>query len=300
MRAAQAASGQGILDMRVLFVPVADRPECAVALNKAFELAGDLGATVVGCHIRPHSYTDVSLPATLTDAAIGADAEWRAAWKPKARQQTAPAARTLFVRMAERKGFDMHKTPRAKPGAIWMEKTGTPQRVIGIMGPVSDLLVVSRPEGKDGSIARLFLVSALMASSRPVLVLPQAGEWTVGKRICIAWNQSKDAALAVASALPLLQLAQHVCIISSGTENRPGPKSSQLAAYLKCWGVQTERVTTRGNDDSKEILSTFRSMKSDLLVMGAYSRSRFSQMIFGGVTDHMLNRASIPVLVRHG
>jgi len=286
--------------MRVIFVPVADRPECAVALNKTFELAGDLGATVIGCHIRPHSYSDVSLPATLTDAAIGTDAEWRAAWKPRAKQQTAPAARTLFARLAERNGFDMHKTPRAKPGAIWMEKTGAPQRIIGIMGPVSDLLVVSRPESRDGSIARLFLVSALMASSRPVLVLPQAGDWSVGKRICIAWNQSKDAALAVASALPLLQLAQHVSIVSSGPENRPGPKSSQLAAYLKCWGVQTERVSTKGNDESKEILSAVRSMKSDLLVMGAYSRSRFSQMIFGGVTDHMLNKASIPVLMRHG
>lgn len=286
--------------MRLIFVPVADRPECAVALNKTFELAGDLGATVLGCHIRPHSYSDVSLPATLMDAATGtSEADWRSAWKPRSKQQTGPAARTLFGRLAERNGFDLHKTPRAKPGAIWMEKTGSPQRVIGIMGPVSDLLVVSRPEGKDGSIARLFLVSALMASARPVLILPQSGDWTLGKRICVAWNQSKDAALAVAAALPLLQLAQHVSIVTSGPENKPGPKASQLAAYLKCWGVQTERVSTKGNDDSKEILSAFRSMKSDLLVMGGYSRSRFSQMIFGGVTDYMLNRASIPVLMRH-
>jgi nucleotide-binding universal stress UspA family protein len=59
-------------------------------------------------------------------------------------------------------------------------------------------------------------------------------------------------------------------------------------------------VSTRGSGDNKEILSAVRSMKSDLLVMGAYSRSRFSQMIFGGVTDYMLNRSSIPVLMRHG
>jgi nucleotide-binding universal stress UspA family protein len=285
--------------MRVILVPVADRPECAVALTRTFDLAADLGASVVGCHIRPHSYSEVTLPAALTEATLGgSDAEWQATWKPRGKQ-TGPAARTLFTRLAQRKGFDIHKTPRAKPGAIWMEKTGSPQRVIGIIGPLSDLLVVSRPEGKDGSVARLFLVAALMASARPVLVLPQAGEWSVGKRICIAWNQSKDAALAVASALPLLQLAQHVSIVCCGTENHPGPKSSQLAAYLKAWGIQSERLTTRGNDDNREILSAFKSTKSDLLVMGAYSRSRFSQMIFGGVTDYMLNRASIPVLMRH-
>jgi nucleotide-binding universal stress UspA family protein len=286
--------------MRVILVPVADRPECAIALTRTFELAVDLGASVVGCHIRPHSYSEVTLPAALTDAALGgSDAEWEAAWKPRSKQHTGPAARTLFTRLAARKGFDIHKSPRAKPGAIWMEKTGSPQRVIGIIGPLSDLLVVSRPESNHGSIARLFLVAALMASGRPVLVLPQAGDWTVGKRICIAWNQSKDAALAVASALPLLQLAQHVSIVCSGPENKPGPKSTQLAAYLKAWGIQSERVMTRGHDQNKEILSAFKSTKSDLLVMGAYSRSRFSQMIFGGVTDYMLNRASIPVLMRH-
>jgi nucleotide-binding universal stress UspA family protein len=286
--------------MRVIFVPVADRPECAVLLSKSFELAADLGASVLGCHIRPHSYSEVSLPATQAEAAIsGSEAEWRAAWKPRSKQHTSAAARTLFTRLAERQGFDLHKTPRAKPGAIWMEKTGSPQSVIGIVGPVTDLLVVSRPEGKDGSIARLFLMAAMMASARPVLVLPQGGDWTVGKRICIAWNQSKDAALAVASALPLLQLAQRVSIVSSGPENKPGPKSSQLAAYLKCWGIQSDRVTTKGNDDNKEILAAFKSTKSDLLVMGAYSRSRFSQTIFGGVTDYMLKRAAIPVLMRH-
>ncbi|MEX2496829.1 MAG: universal stress protein [Woeseia sp.] len=287
--------------MRVILAPVADRPECAVALNRSFDLAGDLGASVVGCHIRPHGNSEATLPAALTEAAAGAsDAAWRAAWNPGSNKQSAVAARGLFTGLAGSKGFDMHKTPRAKPGAIWVEKTGSPQHTIGLIGPLCDLLVVSRPESKDGSIARLFLVVALMISARPVLVLPQRGNWTVGKRICIAWNQSKDAALAVAAALPLLQLAQHVSIVSAGPENRPGPKSSQLAAYLKAWGIQSQRVATRGGDVNKEILGAFKSTKSDLLVMGAYSRNRFGQTTFGTVTDHMLNRASIPVLLRHG
>ena len=286
--------------MRLIFVPIAERPECAVLLHKTFELAADLGASVLGCHIRPHSQSDASVQVTLTDAAIGgSEAEWRAAWKPRSKLKTGPAAQAMFARLARRHGFDMHRVPRAKPGAIWMERNGSPHRVVGILGPITDLLVVSRPDARDGSIARLFLLAAMMASARPVLVLPQAGEWSVGKRICIAWNQSKDAALAVAAALPLLQLAQRVSIVSCGPENRPGPKSGQLAAYLKCWGIQAERVPTKGIDDSKEILAAYKSTKSDLLVMGAYSRSRFGQMIFGGVTDYMLNRASIPVLMRH-
>jgi len=33
--------------------------------------------------------------------------------------------------------------------------------------------------------------------------------------------------------------------------------------------------------------------------MGAYSRNRMSQLVFGGVTEYMLKRTSIPVLMLH-
>ena len=52
--------------MRVMLVPVADRPECARALNSAFDLGNRLGASVTGCHIRPHRYSDTSLGSELS------------------------------------------------------------------------------------------------------------------------------------------------------------------------------------------------------------------------------------------
>lgn len=278
--------------MRVILVPVADRPECAVALQKLFALARDLDASVIGFHIRPPG--DRS-----TGSATGAEAEWLALMRPRSRKNSVTAARSLFARASHANGYDLHKSPRAKPGAMWMEKTGSPNRVIADSGPVADLLVVSRPVKRDGSIARLFLTAALMASARPVLVLPQAGEHPVGRRICIAWNQGTEAARAVAAALPLLQLAQHVTIVAAGPEKRPGPKSSQLANYLKCWGIKSERITTPGDDDARELLGAYRAKKCDLMVMGAYSRNRFSQMVFGGVTEFMLYRASVPVIMLH-
>lgn len=278
--------------MRVILVPVADRPECAHALNKSFALARDLDASVVGLHIRPPGDRSGG-------SASGAEAEWLALMRPRSRKNSVTAARNLFARASHANGYDLHKSPRAKPGAMWMEKTGSPKRVIAGSGPVADLLVVSRPVKRDGSIARLFLTAALMASARPVLVLPQAGDQAIGRRICIAWNQGTEAARAVAAALPLLQLAQHVTIVSAGPEKRPGPKSSQLASYLKCWGIKSQRISTAGDDDARELLGAYRANKCDLMVMGAYSRNRFSQMVFGGVTEFMLYRASIPVIMLH-
>lgn len=286
--------------MRVIFVPVADRPECAAALVTSFSLGHKLGASVVGCHIRPHKGSPVSLPSRLSFSHQNDDdAEWRASAKPENGEKAEKAAEVLFTRLANQHGFRRMGSPSARPGAVWMEKTGSPGRVISIMGPMADLLVVSRPLRKSGTLACMFLSAALLKSSRPVLVLPQTGLSTLGGKICIAWNQSPEAARAVAAAMPLLIQAEHVSIVSCGPETQLGPKSVQLAAYLKYWGIKAERLSSRGRNDCKQIMEMYRSSGSDLLLMGAYTRSRMSRMVFGGVTEYMLENASIPVLMLH-
>ncbi len=286
--------------MRVIFVPVADRPECAAALNTAFTVGRAVSASIIGCHIRPHSDSRVALPSRLGLPGLSnEDAEWQAAFKPRGARKGGAAARILFAQLAESHGYELLRHPRARPGAVWMEKIGSPHKVIGIMGPVADLLIVSRPSNKGGALARLFLSASLLRSSRPVLVLPQTKKRTVGKRICIAWNQSVEAAQAVAAAMPFLTQADRVSIVTCGAETQAGPKSGQLATYLKYWGIQSEHVSAQGRDEPKEIIAAYKTTRSDLLVMGAYSRNRMSQLVFGGVTEYMIKRASNPVLMLH-
>ena len=286
--------------MRVIFVPVADRHECGYALHTAFGLGHTLGANIVGCHIRPHSYSRVTMPSEIALQGIAnCEAEWAATWKPRNVQKTCAAAKTLFEQVALHHGYELIRKPRSTPGAVWMEKTGSPNKVLGIMGPVSDLLVVSRPARKGGKLARIFLLAALLKSARPVLVLPQTWKRGVGKHICIAWNQSTEATQAVAAALPLLRAAKSVTIVTCGKENRVGPNSGQLATYLKYWGIDSTRVSQRGEEEPKEILQVVRGTRSDLLVMGAYSRSRMTELILGGVTEFMLSHTSIPVFMLH-
>lgn len=286
--------------MRVIFVPIADRSECAIALDTAFTLAKSTGASVIGCHIRPHRHSPVKMPSMPGMSGISSeDAEWQIASAGRYSKATSKAARALFAQVAEQHGYELRRRPGAKPSAVWMEKTGSPRKVIGIMGPLADLLVVSRPARKGGTVARLFMIAALLASSRPVLVLPQTAKRSVGRRICIAWDQSHEAARAVAAAMPLLTAADSVTSVSCGPETRPGPKSGQLATYLRFWGIKSSRLAMPGKHEAREILDAYKSVNADLLVMGAYSRSRMSQLIFGGVTDYMLKRASIPVLMLH-
>jgi nucleotide-binding universal stress UspA family protein len=284
--------------MRVIFVPVADRPECTKALRTAFDLGQQLGANVYGCHIRAHRHSDVALTSDLGSLADD-DAAWERAWKSKKTQKSSAAAKALFRKVAEHYDYELIKRPRTAAGAVWQEKVGSPDKVLAIMGPVSDLIVVSRPSAKGGKLARMFMLAALLNSSRPVLVLPQSGIATIGKRISIAWNQSAEAARAVAAAMPLLRLADQVNIITCGPERGVGPKSTQLATYLRFWGVKAERLSARGTDDAKALVKAYKDTRSDLLVMGGYSRSRLRQRIFGGVTEFMLHRANIPVLMLH-
>jgi nucleotide-binding universal stress UspA family protein len=58
-------------------------------------------------------------------------------------------------------------------------------------------------------------------------------------------------------------------------------------------------MRTPGRNVNEEITATCRDAGADLLVMGAYSRSRLNERIFGGVTETMLFRSSLPVLMYH-
>lgn len=261
--------------MRVILLPVADRPECAFALESAFRLATVHQANVLGCHVRPHRADS---------------AEFNCA-----------AARALFRRSATAAGFRLAKRPAIGKSslALWHEQVGTPDRIISICGPTSDLSVLSRPKPRGSGAARDFLLATLFNSARPVLVLPQRRMAALGTRILIAWNRGRESAMAVSAAMPMLQKAGQVSIVVCGPEDSPGPKAARLRDYLTHWGVSAKTLHTRGRDVDGEIAGAFRDMKANLLVMGAYSRHRVRERIFGGVTETMLFRSTLPVLMYH-
>lgn len=286
--------------MKILRVPVADTPECAIALGHAFNLAQRLGADVVGTHIRTDKSKAADVPSDLWmqpmifDSHVGGQtASSDASARDNAERVFAAVAREFGLTLAK------HHRKDGQPAAIWEEVVGTPQRIMPIIGPMSDMLVVSRPKRRGGKTAKLFMFEALMHSHRPVLILPQRKIKSVGKTIAVAWNQSGEATRAVAQSLPLLRSAEKVVILSAGAEDRPGPKSKHLAHYLTHHGIKTKIAHSKGHAPDKELMEAYEDNGCDLMVMGAYSRSRLSEMIFGGVTQYMLYDARVPVLMLH-
>ena len=285
--------------MNVIMVPVADRPECRVALQAAFGLASELSANLVGYHLRPHreehhAAQGAHLSIVLEEGGLPASSEAEARLHSKHAQQ-------LFRAMAAQHHIPMASKPRVAGHALayWNEMVGTPEKLFSIIGPTADCIVVSRPRARASGPARAFLLAALLRSGRPLLVLPQKPRAHAGRRILIAWNQGLNAATATAAALPLLARAEGVHIVCCGKESMPGPKMAHARNYLLHWGIESQIHHRQGRDAVSEILGTYKAANCDLLVMGAYSRGHLRERILGGVTHELLLKKDVPVFTLH-
>ncbi|MBT8143386.1 MAG: universal stress protein [Gammaproteobacteria bacterium] len=280
--------------MRVILVPVAGRPESAVALDCAFRLAAEHGGDVVACHVRPHR----TMPAPDPAGPL-LHADEAALMTPRQAESARKAAHKLFDERAAAHEFPTRKRPSSRRNglAIWEEFVGSPGRALAIVGPISDMLILTRPTNRHSHKSRDFLLAAVLHSGRPVLVLPPKKRSVPGKRIAICWDQSIETALAVHGAMPMLQKAEAVTIVSRGDEDGVGPKSKHLARYLTHWGIKAEIDHSERSASAKEIEKACDKIDADLLIMGAYTHGKLRERLFGGLTEHMLFKSKLSVLM---
>lgn len=171
-----------------------------------------------------------------------------------------------------------------------------------------DYLVMERSQQRSDAPVGFGTVSrCVFGSDRPVLVVPdiaRVGE-VIGSRVLVAWNGSRESALALAAAVPLLQKADDVLLLD-GSEMYadsiavlPPPG---LADWLERHGIRARTRTLDAGPTHAAgalILDAARGHGADLLVMGAWSRSRLAQMVLGGTTRHLFMHGDLPMLVAH-
>jgi len=170
----------------------------------------------------------------------------------------------------------------------------------------SDLVVLARPYGTiHPQEAEAVLDAALFDAQAPVLILPPGfSRDQPYSRIVVAWNQSREAMAAVRRALPFLKAAGQVNVVvidppAHGAERSdPG---GMLCQMLVRHGVHAEvSVLAKTEPRVADVLSRhIRDQAADLLVMGAYGHSRLREAILGGATRHMLESATLPMLLAH-
>ncbi len=175
-------------------------------------------------------------------------------------------------------------------------------RELGDVAQFSDLVVLGRPYGDGvGSSSASALEGALFDGDGAVLVFPDKVESLDARRILIAWNGSREALRAVRRAMPLLVAADRVEIaIFGATPAEPMP-GERLATMLSRQGVKAEVTAQVPSDDGITASLRRRIVESEagLVVMGAYSHSRFREYVVGGVTRDFLTDFAKPVLMAH-
>jgi nucleotide-binding universal stress UspA family protein len=170
----------------------------------------------------------------------------------------------------------------------------------------ADLVIVSQAGGKEPPMLSEIPQRVALESGRPVLIIPTT--WTpkaYGSDVAIAWNNSRESARATFDALPLLQKAEKVRLITvqspDGLDGPVAVPSADVAATLARQGlnVDIETIESNGWHTGNAILSRVATDGADLLVMGAYGHSRFSEAILGGATRDVLRNMTVPVLMSH-
>ena len=211
------------------------------------------------------------------------------------------------ARAAEAAGPEFEKfiaSTRARHGR-WLVGRGSFAASVAHAANWHDLLVVGSATnsawGSAGTLGQLLLTCDL-----PCIVVPESSTRKATlDTIAIAWNGSSECARAMHAALPLIKRARQVLLLAGAqkeifSEVAISPPFSP-EEHLRQHGIgfSTTAFEATAANAGAALLRAAEDAQADLLIMGAYGRTRLSEWVLGGATRHMLQHTSLPVLMRH-
>ena len=273
-----------------ILVHVDQSPRAQMRLDIAAELARQHGA-----HLTALQVIDVAMPVmALGDGGGGAVI---AELLEQMRQSALVAGVKLKVAF---------EAALARDGIMgeWRQVEGTAREILALHGRYADLLVLGQDDPESDSDG--LLEAVVFDSGRPVLAIPFAGSFkTIGKRVLVGWNASREASRALHDALPLIAKAETATVFlanpTRGLDGHGEEPGADIARHMVRHGLKVEVAKVIADDvpDSALLLNHASDMGADLLVMGAYGHSRLREFILGGMTRSLLREMTVPVLLSH-
>ncbi len=188
--------------------------------------------------------------------------------------------------------------------ASWQVAEGAVPQTLAHLGNWHDVLVLERnldePWGTPADLGALVLAAGI-----PCIVTPRNAKEASLACIALAWNGSAEAVRAIHAALPLMQHASRVVLLKGAMRQSSIELEWQLRfdmdLYLARHSIKVEQRAIVASDDQagEALLEAAADVKADLLVMGAYGRSRFSEWVYGGATRKVLADAQLPLFLRN-
>ena len=282
-----------------IVVPVTGAGRDRYALATAFAAAKPFNAHVVVLFVQADPreavpYGELPLSPDIIQDLIDTAADLKKASSKSARSTLATLASEAEIRI-------IGVPRRAEAVTVsYEEVTGHLPRALDRAARLCDLVVfppireTDDPEIQDG------FIRALTKLERPVLLSAEKPPEQIGRKVAVGWDGGIACAHALMSAMPYLENAKTVEILSVQDVAVPGT-ADDVAAYLALHGVScAQRAIPRGERSVAEaLLETAAEDGFDMLVAGGYGHSRLMESIFGGVTEHIVSHPKVPVFMMH-
>lgn len=168
----------------------------------------------------------------------------------------------------------------------------------------ADLFIATAPyRGEESPGSGPLVEAVLFGSGHSIYLVPEKFKTNgLVHNVLIAWSNTREAARAIAEAVPFLRGATTVRLVSVGPDqDNAKAELSDLAVHLARYGAKIEprSIDRAGRSVADVLLNEAKNMAADLIVMGAYGHSRFREWVLGGTTREMIARSEVPLLVAH-
>jgi nucleotide-binding universal stress UspA family protein len=261
--------------------------EAAPRLACALQIAERFGAAVIGVG------AEMIPPLAFDGGFYSLEADWATAMRESIDERL-KLARKSFADAAHALGTK----------AIWSCGLQLPAPAVAAASRAADIIVAGGTANRHSDPYRDAAPGELaLISGRPILVAPSHGPALTGKRIVVAWKDTREARRALSDAMPFLESAEMVHVVAVCPEidaEQAKIQVDDVADALKRRGVKAEaKVVQDPHPDGFQILRQASLVDADLVVCGAYGHTRLGEWVFGGVTRDLLSQDDRYLLLSH-
>jgi nucleotide-binding universal stress UspA family protein len=189
----------------------------------------------------------------------------------------------------------------AAPGVYAHEVQGPTIDVLTLEMKLADLAVFGEPGDTAPLDLSVRIEHVMMQLRRPVLVARGRVAETFGDKVLVPFNGTIEACAALSHAMPILEKAKSVEILHLAEHAAEKSTAANAQRYIRQHGgdaVINEQKPS-GKGIGEDIASRANAIGADLIVMGAYGRSRLRELVLGGATRHMITHSPVPVFLAH-
>lgn len=285
--------------MKSILLPLTGQSASETITKVATDLATRFRSCITGLFIRPDPRTAIpfmgeglsaDMIQTLCD---NADSEGKSQ-ASKAEASFRAAMDAAGIRFLSDEG------PSDGAKAKWRVEAGEISDHVGRRARIADMAICLQPSANSLDGTDIFN-DLIFRSGRSVLMVPDGYAGDVGRHVMIAWNGRTEGARAVSGALPFLLEAEKVTVVQVGDIGEDRPGLSDICEYLQEHGIEAAELAIEPGTKAvgPTLMETAADISADTVVIGAYSHSRWREMVLGGVTRHITEKSRIPVFMSH-